>query len=201
LDPGRGARPVLSGAPVRHMIESPSANTLRPTALVLLLTLSLAAGDASADAVARAGDVGAVLLPAGAAVGALLGKDKEGLRQEAMAYAVTMAVVFILKPTVDRTRPNGGHYSFPSGHSASAFAGAAFLERRYGWKVGVPALAAAAFVGYSRVESKNHYTSDVVAGAAIAIAANLVFTHPRPKVHVAFDAGRHHVGTLVTIVW
>jgi membrane-associated phospholipid phosphatase len=184
------------------MMRGPSGrNTLRSAALVLVLTLSLAAGDVCADAVERAGDVGAILLPAGAAVGALLAKDKEGLRQEAVAYAVTMAVVFILKPTVDRTRPNGGHYSFPSGHSASAFAGAAFLQRRYGWKLGVPAAIAASFVGYSRVESNNHYTSDVVAGAAIAIAANLVFTHPRRKVHVAFDAGRDHVGTRVTFVW
>jgi membrane-associated phospholipid phosphatase len=183
------------------MIASPRIRTLKPTALALVLSVSLAAGDVCADTVARAGDVGAILLPAGAALGALLAKDKQGLRQGAEAYAVTMAVVFILKPTVDRTRPNGGHYSFPSGHSASAFAGAAFLERRYGWKVGVPAAIAATFVGYSRVESKNHYTSDVVAGAAIAIAANLVFTHPRPKVHVALDAGRGHVGARVTIVW
>jgi membrane-associated phospholipid phosphatase len=176
---------------------------VRPTAVVLLLTLtlSLATRDVCADAVEQAGTVGSILIPAGAAVGALLAKDKEGLVQEAKAYAVTMAVVLILKPTVDRTRPNGGHYSFPSGHSASAFAGAAFLQRRYGWKFGVPATIAASFVAYSRVESNNHYASDVIAGAAIGIAANLVFTHPRRKVDVAIDAGRDHVGTRVTIVW
>lgn len=184
------------------MMGGPSGSKIvRPTALVLVLALSLAAGDVCADAVEQAGTVGSILLPAGAAVGALLAKDKEGLRQGAEAYAVTMAVVFILKPTIDRTRPNGGHYSFPSGHSASAFAGAAFLQRRYGWKLGVPAAAAASFVAWSRVESNNHYTSDVVAGAAIAIAANLVFTHPRRKVDVAIDTGRHHVGARVTIVW
>jgi membrane-associated phospholipid phosphatase len=174
---------------------------MKPVALLLVLTLSLVAADAGADAVEQAGTVGSILIPAGAAVGALLAKDKEGLVQEAKAYAVTMAVVLILKPTVDRTRPNGGHYSFPSGHSASAFAGAAFLQRRYGWKLGVPATIAASFVAWSRVESNNHYTSDVVAGAAIGIAANLIFTHPRRKVDVAVDAGRDHVGTRVTIVW
>ena len=75
-----------------------------------------------------------------------------------------MAVVYVLKPIVDRQRPDGGSQSFPSGHSASAFAGAAFLQRRYGWSYGAPAYAVATFVAYSRVESKRHWTSDVIAG-------------------------------------
>jgi len=103
--------------------------------------------------------------------------------------------------TVNRTRPNGGHQSFPSGHTASAFAGAAFLQRRYGWKVGVPACFAATFVGYSRVESHNHYTSDVVAGAAIAIGANLIFAHPRSHVSLALDGEDGGVGADVAISW
>ena len=58
-----------------------------------------------------------------------------------------MAVVYVLKPLVDRTRPDGGHQWFPSGHTASAFAGAAFLQMRYGWALGAPAYAVASFVG------------------------------------------------------
>jgi membrane-associated phospholipid phosphatase len=174
---------------------------MRSAAVVLVLALPLGAGEARADAVSRAGDVGAILLPAGAAAGAIMAKDHRGLGQLAEAWASTMAVVYVLKPLVDRTRPDGGHQSFPSGHAASAFAGAGFLQRRYGWGFGIPAYAVASFVGYSRVESKHHYTSDVVAGAAIGIAANLVFTHPREHVSVTFDAGRGHASSSITIAW
>ncbi len=174
---------------------------MRLTAVVLALALPLGAGEARADAVSRAGDVGAILLPVGAAGGALLAKDHRGLGQLAEAYASAMAVVYVLKPLVDRTRPDGGHQSFPSGHAASAFAGAAFLQIRYGWRYGIPAYAVASFVGYSRVESKRHYTSDVLAGAALGIAANLVFTHHREHVSVAVDAGRGHAGTFIAVTW
>ena len=111
-------------------------------------------------------------------------KDKQGALQLAEAYGVTMAIVYVLKPVVDRQRPDGGSESFPSGHSASAFAGAAFLQRRYGWSYGVPAYAVATFVAYSRVESKRHWTSDVIAGGAIGIVSNLVFTHRLSRVAV-----------------
>jgi hypothetical protein len=170
-------------------------------ALVFALALPLTVGEARADTVERAGDIGSILLPAGAATGALLAKDGEGLVQLAKAFGTTMAVVYVLKPTIDRTRPDGGRQSFPSGHAASAFAGAAFLQRRYGWRLGLPAYLLAGYVGYSRVESDRHHPTDVVAGAAIGIAANLVFTRPRQQVSVRFDAGRGHAAAFVTIVW
>jgi membrane-associated phospholipid phosphatase len=174
---------------------------VKHTAVALVLALSLAAGEALADTVSRAGDVGAIVLPVGAAAGALLANDHRGLGQLAEAYASAMAVVYVLKPLVDRTRPDGGQQSFPSGHAASAFAGAAFLQIRYGWRFGIPAYAVASYVGYSRVEAKRHYTSDVVAGAAIGIAANLVFTRPREHVTVVVDAGRGHAGSFITVAW
>jgi len=170
-------------------------------AVVLVLALPLGAGEARADTVSRAGDVGAIVLPAGAAAGALIAKDHKGLAQLAESYASAMAVVYVLKPLVDRTRPNGGHQSFPSGHATSAFAGAAFLQRRYGWAFGIPAYAVASFVGYSRVESKNHYTGDVVAGGVIGIATNLLFTHRREHVTVVVDLGRGHAGSSIAVAW
>jgi membrane-associated phospholipid phosphatase len=174
---------------------------MRRAAAVLVLALPLGTGGARADTVSSVGDVGAILLPVGAAGGALLAKDHRGLGQLAEAYASAMAVVYVLKPVVDRTRPDGGDQSFPSGHATSAFAGAAFLQRRYGWALGIPAYVVASYVGYSRVEAKRHYTSDVVAGAAIGIATNLAFTHPREHVAVVVDLGRGHAATCVTIAW
>ena len=43
---------------------------------------------------------------------------------------------------------------------------------------GVPAYAAASFVAYSRVESREHYPRDVVAGAGIGILSSYIFTKP-----------------------
>jgi len=174
---------------------------VKAVSLLLVLALPLPAERVHADVIEQGGDIGSILLPAGAVAGALLAKDNRGLGQFAGAYASTMTVVYVLKPTIDRTRPDGGHHSFPSGHTASAFAGAAFIQRRYGWRVGGPAYALASFVGVSRVEAKRHHPSDVVAGAVIGIAANLVFTRSRGHVSLGCDLGRSRVGTVVTIVW
>ncbi|MFG2709109.1 bifunctional phosphatase PAP2/diacylglycerol kinase family protein [Streptomyces goshikiensis] len=63
--------------------------------------------------------------------------------------------------------------SFPSGHSASAFAFAAGLALRSpGWGVVVAPVAAS--VAFSRVYTGVHYPSDVLAGAALGVTAGLV---------------------------
>jgi hypothetical protein len=86
-----------------------------------------------------------------------------------------------LKYAVNETRPNGGRHSFPSGHTSFAFTGAEFIRKEYGWGWGIPAYAAASFVGWSRVESNEHYTRDVLAGAAIGILVNHDFAEVRTR--------------------
>jgi membrane-associated phospholipid phosphatase len=44
------------------------------------------------------------------------------------------------------------------------------MHREYGPWVGVPCYALAAFVGYERVDARNHDLSDVVSGALIGMA-------------------------------
>jgi membrane-associated phospholipid phosphatase len=75
-----------------------------------------------------------------------------------------------LKVTVNRTRPTGSDYSFPSGHSAATFATAAVLQSHYGWKIGGPMFALGGFVGWSRLRDNQHWISDVAFGSAIGIA-------------------------------
>ncbi len=170
-------------------------------ASTLVVLLALPGASAQALPSQTPGTVLSVVIPAGAAAGSLLAHDKHGFLQLAEAYASTMVVVYTLKPLVDRTRPDGGSQSFPSGHTASAFAGAAFLQFRYGWRIGLPAYVLAAYVGQSRVATKRHYTSDVLAGAAIGIAANFACTHRREHVVLSPDLGRSRVGARITITW
>jgi hypothetical protein len=94
-----------------------------------------------------------------------LGSDL--IRAQALNGLLTTAV----KVSVGRTRPTGGHYAFPSGHTSAAFASAATLHAHYGWKAGVPAYATAAFVAWARVREREHWLSDVAFGSAIGIVA------------------------------
>jgi undecaprenyl-diphosphatase len=63
-----------------------------------------------------------------------------------------------------------GSFSFPSGHSASAFAFATGVAREYP-AAGVPVSIAAGVVAYSRVYAGVHYPSDVLVGAALGVGA------------------------------
>jgi membrane-associated phospholipid phosphatase len=153
------------------------------------------------DAVRQAGDIGQFVPHVAGLTLALAHHDGKGAGQLALATATTLAVVHGLKPIIDRERPNGGGRSFPSGHTAMAFAGAGFVQRRYGWAYGVPAYTVSVFVGWSRVHAKEHHTSDVIAGGAIGIAANLVFTRRYRGVTVM---GRPNVagpGLALSISW
>ena len=80
-----------------------------------------------------------------------------------LSYGVTS----LLKLAVDRERPNGDRYSFPSGHTATAFTTAGVLTRRYGGWIGGTSLVLAGFTAMGRMEDMKHWASDVVAGAAI----------------------------------
>lgn len=114
------------------------------------------------------GDVGRYALPAGAAILALAQDDAEGLQQFLATGAVTLGATYALKYAVNDTRPNGGRRSFPSGHTAWAFTGAAFIHHRYGWEWGLPAELAATAVAVSRVDGDFHRWRDVIASAVIA---------------------------------
>lgn len=93
------------------------------------------------------------------------------------------AMVFPLKKFTAVPRPDtGAPTSFPSGHTAQAFAAATFLHKEYGkdhpW-YSVIAYGTATAVGVLRVMNNRHWVSDVLAGAGIGIlATNLAYlTH------------------------
>lgn len=88
------------------------------------------------------------------------------------AQILSQVLVQTLKYTVRRERPDGSdNKSFPSGHSASAFATATVLQRYYGWKIGVPAYAVGSYVALARMSYNKHHATDVVMGAGFGIAS------------------------------
>lgn len=87
------------------------------------------------------------------------------------AQIVNTVLTHGLKMAVGRTRPDGGAFSFPSGHTSSSFATAAVLQRHFGWKAGVPAFGLAGYIAGSRLQENRHYLSDGIFGAAIGIVA------------------------------
>lgn len=99
----------------------------------------------------------------------------------ALAYS-TVAVV-ALKLAVERTRPNGEPYSFPSGHSAAAFSVAPVLGARFGVYAAVPAYMLATLTAIGRVEDHKHFPSDVVFGAAIGLASGFAVTESDAQAH------------------
>ena len=155
---------------------------------VWLLCLAAVPG-ARADDISRVGDVLHIALPAAGFAATLDHRDGTGTREFAEAAILTLVVTHGLKHLVDEKRPDGGSQSFPSGHASITAASAEFLRERYGWKYGGPAYALAAFVSYSRVEVKKHYTHDVLAGAAIGIGSSALFTKPYRGVQVGVTYG------------
>jgi len=86
------------------------------------------------------------------------------------ALAINGVVTLIGKGAAHTESPNGDENGWPSGHTSSSFCVATVLYDSYGPWVGVPAYAFAAFVGYERIDARNHDFSDVISGALIGIA-------------------------------
>ena len=85
-------------------------------------------------------------------------------------------------------------------HTSVSFTAATFIQRRYGWKWGVPAYVLSTYVGWSRVYGKKHDWWDVAAGAVIGAGSSLIFTRPFAKKHpltLSPVAGDGHCGLYI----
>lgn len=145
-----------------------------PFAVMLLVA---AASPACAASSANLGTGVAIALPVIAGGITLYKHDWMGAAQLTVDTAVTVGIAYGLKQVIREERPDKSDFkSMPSDTSALAFAPAQFLWDRYGWQYGLPAYAAAGFVGWSRVDAKKHHWYDVAASAGISFGVSKIFT-------------------------
>ena len=85
----------------------------------------------------------------------------------ALKYSIKRERPFNTYPDIEKVTAAPG-YSFPSGHTSTAFATATSLSMEYPkWYIIAPSFAWASAVGYSRMHLGVHYPSDVAVGAII----------------------------------
>lgn len=144
-------------------------------------------------AIQKTGDIIQLGLPIIAGLSTLIMKDKQGSWQFVKSFGVNLGITYALKYAIDKPRPDGATdgYAFPSGHTSVAFQSAAFIQRRYGWKYGIPAYVLAGFVAYSRIEGLNdrHDGWDVLGGIITGVGSSYLFTTPyKDKLKLSFTA-------------
>lgn len=117
-------------------------------------------------------------------------KGKNTFRDRSIIYLmsniVATGIVFPVKKITKQQRPDlSNNYSFPSGHTAMAFASAEFMRMEFKdvspW-YGVAGYAMATATGYLRMYNNKHWFSDVVAGAGIGIASTKLAYWLYPKI-------------------
>ena len=123
------------------------------------------------------------------------------------ALAINGLVTLGLKGLVRTESPNGDEFGWPSGHTSSTFTFATVMYEAYGPWVGIPLFAFASYVGYERIDARNHDFSDVISGALIGIAiGHAVAQNHKMKIFgmdvVPYtDPSRGAVGVALTKQW
>jgi len=131
-----------------------------------------------------------VVAPASLLLTGYVQNDKIMMRngvKTGVAIGLNVLLTTGLKYSINRKRPyeqypndivkrtDSGPYSFPSGHTSSAFAAAtAVTLSTKKWYVAVPSYAYACAVGYSRMRLGVHFPSDVLGGMVIGIGSSLL---------------------------
>ncbi|MBC7418529.1 MAG: phosphatase PAP2 family protein [Pedobacter sp.] len=126
-------------------------------------------------------------------------KGRHSLGDASLLYVTSAAIMggstFLVKRLQGRTRPdNSGNNSFPSGHTASAFASAEFLHQEY--KDQSPFIAYSGYLvasatGVLRLYNNKHWLSDTIAGAGFGIASTKIAYLVYPYMKEIFGSKKH----------
>ncbi len=120
----------------------------------------------------------------------------------AETFLTSSIVVVTMKTTIDIQRPDQTAYnSFPSGHTATAFAGAEILRNEY-WEttpwIGIVGYTIATATGLLRIYNNRHWTGDVLTGAGIGILSARFANWINPKVRQIFLPQKRHLTNQTT---
>jgi membrane-associated phospholipid phosphatase len=147
--------------------------------LTLAATFAFSANAGGPQTWGHVSDALAIGLPLAAAGNAFAKSDTEGLKELTYTLGSTFVAAEALKSLVHEKRPDGsGNDSFPSGHTAIAFAAARFFDKRYAPEASPVLYAAAGLTALARVKADKHYTKDVLAGAGLGYVSAEYFTRP-----------------------
>lgn len=171
-------------------------------AAALLLLCLLPFGISASDGVETSGDVLRAAIPLAALAVAWQRDDRQGLESFLWTYGATAALTLGTRALVDDERPDGsGDDAFPSGHAATAFAGAAVLQRRYGWRTAWPAWVLAGYTGWTRVDVDAHDWTDVAGGALLGIASAWLVVEPLDGVQAGVAPVAGGPGLVLSARW
>ncbi|MCG2791976.1 MAG: phosphatase PAP2 family protein [Weeksellaceae bacterium] len=132
-------------------------------------------------------------------------RGQHNFKERTLIYGTSLliasAFVVPLKHITKEERPDGSdNLSFPSGHSAFAFASAQFMFREYkdsNFLLGISGYSFAVFTAVYRLMNDKHWFSDVVAGAGFGIASTEIAYWLYPTINRLLDG---KIGQLQTMV-
>ena len=132
-------------------------------------------------------------------------KSTHKLLDMAILYVLSNGVNGVIveagKYVVGRQRPDqSDHFSFPSGHTSTAFVAAEFLHQEYKdqsvW-ISVGGYSMASLIGVARVYRNKHWVSDVVAGAGVGILSTKIVYWTYPRLQEVFGKKTKKTNTII----
>lgn len=126
-------------------------------------------------------------------------KGKHNFKDRTVIYltsqVISAGIVVPLKRLVREERPDkSDNYSFPSGHTSTAFSSAQFLFEEYKdtnlW-LSLSGYPFAAFTGIYRIINNKHWVGDVMAGAGFGILSTEIAYWLHPKMCKLFGSSEH----------
>lgn len=132
-------------------------------------------------------------------------EGKHNFRDRSIIYGtsmlITSAFVLPLKHIVKEARPDqSNNLSFPSGHTAIAFASAQFMFREYkdtNFWLGISGYSLSVFTGVYRMLNDKHWVGDVVGGAGFGILSTELAYWLYPKINHLIGGKNQNSATMV----
>jgi membrane-associated phospholipid phosphatase len=123
-------------------------------------------------------------------------EGKHNFRDRSIIYGTSLlissAFILPLKHITKEERPDGSNrLSFPSGHTAMAFASAQFMFREYkdtNFWIGISGYSLAVFTGVYRMLNNKHWLGDVIGGAGFGILSTELAYWLYPKINAVLGA-------------